>query len=73
MRSVDDLLICCFPSLNFQGCVVHCLDLLLEDWGKATWAKQNVKNMKVEFWDICANFVHMVEPVLMSLRAFDGK
>jgi hypothetical protein len=26
-----------------------------------------------EFWDICANFVHMVELVLMSLRAFDGK
>jgi hypothetical protein len=26
-----------------------------------------------EFWDTCANFVHMVELVLMSLRAFDGK
>jgi hypothetical protein len=26
-----------------------------------------------EFWDICANFVHMVELVLMSLKAFDGK
>jgi hypothetical protein len=26
-----------------------------------------------EFWDTCVNFVHMVEPILMSLRAFDGK
>jgi len=26
-----------------------------------------------KFWDTCANFVHMVEPILMSLKAFDGK
>jgi hypothetical protein len=26
-----------------------------------------------EFWDSCANFVHMVESILMSLWAFDGK
>ncbi len=26
-----------------------------------------------EFWDTRANFVHMVEPVLMSLKVFDGK
>jgi len=26
-----------------------------------------------EFWDTCANFVHMVEQVLVSLRAFDDK
>jgi hypothetical protein len=39
MKSVIDLLICHFPSLYFQGCVVHYLDLLLEDWGKATWVK----------------------------------
>jgi hypothetical protein len=25
------------------------------------------------FWDTCANFVHMVEPILVSLRAFNGK
>jgi len=31
MKSVVDLLIHYFPSLYFQGCVVHCLDLLLED------------------------------------------
>jgi hypothetical protein len=39
MRSVADLLICNFPSLYFQGCVVHCVNLLLEDWGKTTWVK----------------------------------
>jgi hypothetical protein len=26
-----------------------------------------------EFWDTCVNFIHMVEPVLVSLRAFDDK
>jgi hypothetical protein len=26
-----------------------------------------------EFWDTCAHFVHMVEPTLMSLNAFNGK
>jgi hypothetical protein len=26
-----------------------------------------------EFWDICVNFVHMVELILVSLKAFDGK
>jgi hypothetical protein len=46
MRSVTNLLICHFPYLYFQGCVVHCLDLLLEDWGKTTWAKQIMKKAK---------------------------
>jgi hypothetical protein len=31
MRSVTNLLIHHFPSLYFQGCVAHGLDLLLED------------------------------------------
>ncbi len=46
-KSTTNLLIRHFPSLYFQGCVVHCLDLLLEDWGKTTWAKQIVKKEKV--------------------------
>jgi hypothetical protein len=45
MRSVIDLLIHHFPSFYFQGCVAHCLDLLLEDWRKITWVKR-VKNVK---------------------------
>jgi hypothetical protein len=28
---------------------------------------------KDKFLDTCANFVHMMEPVLMSFKAFDGK
>ncbi len=46
MRSATNLLIHHFPNLYFQGHVVHCLDLLLEDWGKTTWAKQIVKKAK---------------------------
>jgi hypothetical protein len=33
--------------------------------------RANVK--RYGFWDTCVNFVHMVEPILVSLRAFDGK
>jgi hypothetical protein len=160
MKSAVDLLIHHFPSFYFQGFATHCLDILLEDWGKATWAKRIVTKVKVvvsfiqqhhvplamfhcyetslmllnlaetwlapnflmverlfklklaieqivtnlnwttfvnflcgshhqklftkvrairtnikrdEFLDTCANFVHMVELVLVSLRAFDGK
>ncbi len=47
MRSATSLIICHLPSLYFQGCVAHCLNLLLEDWGKATWVKQIVKKVKV--------------------------
>ncbi len=47
MKNVVDLLIHYFPSLYFQGCVAHCLDLLLENWGKTTWVKQIVKKAKV--------------------------
>jgi hypothetical protein len=49
MKSAIDLLICHFPSLYFQGCVTHYLDLLWEDWGKATWVKRIVKNVKLLF------------------------
>jgi hypothetical protein len=39
MKSAANLLIYRFSSFYFQGCVAHCLDLLLENWGKTTWAK----------------------------------
>jgi len=45
MKSVVNLLIHHFPNFYFQGCV-HCLDLLLEDGGKTTWAKWIVKKKK---------------------------
>jgi hypothetical protein len=31
------------PHLYVQGCAAHCLDLLLEDWGKEQWVKRLVK------------------------------
>jgi len=39
MRSATDFLICCFPSLYYQNYIIHCVDLLLEDGEKTTWAK----------------------------------
>jgi hypothetical protein len=38
---------------------------------KARVIRTNVRMNKL--WDTCVNFVHMMEPVLMSLKAFDGK
>jgi hypothetical protein len=45
----------------------HCQKLLTK--GKVFWT--NIE--RDEFWDICANFIHMMEPVLMSLTAYDYK
>jgi hypothetical protein len=39
IRNVVDLLIHRFLGLYFQGCVIHYLDLVLEDWGKKTLVK----------------------------------
>ncbi len=36
-------------------------------------AKVQVHMKKDEFWDTCTNFVHMVELILMLIKAFDGK
>ncbi len=47
MKNVADLLIYHFLRPYFQGCVVHCLDLLLKNWGKATCAKWIVEKVKV--------------------------
>jgi hypothetical protein len=38
---------------------------------KARIVRTNIK--RDEFWDTCVNFIHMVELVLMSLKAFDRK
>ncbi len=40
MRNVVDLIIHHSPSLYFQVCVVHLLDVLLEDWGKQHGRKE---------------------------------
>jgi hypothetical protein len=31
------------PHMYVQGCAAHCLDLLLEDWGKQLWIKRLLK------------------------------
>jgi len=38
---------------------------------KARTIQTNVR--RDEFWDTCVNFMYMVELVLVSLKAFDGK
>jgi Protein of unknown function (DUF 659)/hAT family C-terminal dimerisation region len=35
------------PHIYVQGCAAHCLDLLLEDWGKEDWVKKVVKKARV--------------------------
>ena len=35
-----------WPHLYIQGCAAHCLDLLLEDWGKAEWVKTLVRKVR---------------------------
>ena len=41
-----------FQSISYmyvQGCAAHCLDLLLEDWGKEEWVKKLVKKARIIF------------------------
>ena len=33
-------------QMYVQGCAAHCLDLLLEDWGKGEWVKKLVKKSR---------------------------
>ena len=35
------------PHMYVQGCAAHCLDLLLEDWGKEDWVKKVVKKARI--------------------------
>ena len=35
-----------YPHIYIQGCAAHAMDLLLEDWGKATWVKEAVRKAK---------------------------
>ena len=36
-----------YPHIYIQGCAAHAMDLLLEDWGKATWIKETVEKAKL--------------------------
>jgi hypothetical protein len=44
----------------------YCHKLLI----KAKIVQANIQRDR--FWDTCANFVHMVESILMALKAFNG-
>ena len=36
-----------YPHIYMQGCAAHAMDLLLEDWRKATWIKETVEKAKL--------------------------
>jgi hypothetical protein len=38
---------------------------------KTKYVQTNIR--RDGFWNICANFVHMVEPFILASRAFNGK
>jgi hypothetical protein len=46
MKAAADIITNKYPHIYFQGCVVHVMNLLLEDWGKATWMKEVVKKSR---------------------------
>ena len=35
-----------YPHIYFQGCAVHAMNFLLENWGKAIWMKEVVKKSR---------------------------
>ena len=45
MKAVAYIIMEKYPHICFQGCVVHAMNLLLEDWKKATWMKEIMKNL----------------------------
>jgi len=38
---------------------------------KAKYVQMSIR--KDKFWDICANFMHMVEQIFVTLKTFNGK
>jgi hypothetical protein len=46
MKAVANIITNKFPHIYFQGCAVYAMNLLLEDWGKATWMKEAVKKSR---------------------------
>jgi hypothetical protein len=35
-----------YPHIYFQGCTMHAMNFLLEDWRKAIWMKEVVKKSR---------------------------
>jgi hypothetical protein len=46
MKAAADIITDKYPHIYFQGCIVHAMNLLLEDWGRATWMKEVVKKLR---------------------------
>jgi hypothetical protein len=46
MKAAADIITNKYLHIYFQGCVVHTMNLLLEDWGKVTWMKEVLKKLR---------------------------
>jgi hypothetical protein len=46
MKAAADIITDKYPHIYFQGCAVHAMNLLLEDWRKATCMKEVVKKSR---------------------------
>jgi hypothetical protein len=46
MKAAADIITDKYPHIYFQGCTVHAMNLLLEDWEKVTWMKEVVKKSR---------------------------
>jgi hypothetical protein len=46
MEVAADIITNKYLHIYFQGCVVHTMNLLLEDWGKVTWMKEVLKKLR---------------------------
>ena len=46
MRAATDIIEDKYPHIYFQGCTIHVMNLLLEDWGKVVWMKDVVKKAR---------------------------
>jgi hypothetical protein len=71
MRSATNLLVRCFPSLYFQGCVAHCLDLLLEDWGKQIVKKAKAIVYFIQQHHVLVIIFHHYETNLMLINPIE--
>ena len=57
-----------YPHIYMQGCAAHAMDLLLEDWGKATWIKETVEKGK-----LLVKFVKKRHMPLVVFRKHEAK
>ena len=47
MLNASKIIVEKYPHIYMQGCAAHAMDLLLEDWRKATWIKETVEKAKL--------------------------